>query len=344
MHRFFASDNGSGIHPNIIEAIAQANVGHTKGYGYDAYTRQAEEDFRRLFGAQVNVFFVYSGTGANVLSLQSCLQSFEAVVCSDVAHIHTDETGAPEYNLGVKLIALPSVNGKISVDQLDKVLIGRGVEHHVQPKVISLTQSTEYGTVYNLEEVQAISAFCRQHDLYLHMDGARIANALASLNISPAEFFSHAGVDILSFGGTKNGMMLGEAVVVFREELARTMKYRRKQSLQLYSKMRFMSAQFSAYFHNNLWLDLARHSNAMAQYLEASLRSLGDSVVITKPVEANGVFCIFPSGIEEQLMSRFPFYYWSEEIREIRLMCSWDTTTSDIDTFISEARTLLSGR
>lgn len=341
MHRFFASDNGSGIHPNILEALSQANVGHTKGYGYDAFTKRAEDDFRKLFGAHVEVFFVYSGTGANVLSLQSCLQSFEAVVCSDVAHIHTDETGAPEYNLGVKLIALPSVDGKISVEQLDKILIGRGVEHHVQPKVISLTQSTEYGTVYSLEEVKAISAFCRQHGLYLHMDGARIANALASLNCSPDAFFSEAGVDILSFGGTKNGMLMGEAVVVFREELARTMKYRRKQSLQLFSKMRFMSAQFSAYFHNNLWLELARHSNAMARYLEESLRGLGQSVIITKPVEANGVFCIFPNGIEEQLMERFPFYYWNEELREIRLMCSWDTTAADIDAFIAEARSLL---
>ena len=341
MHRFFASDNGSGIHPNILEALAKANVGHTKGYGYDVYTRQAEEEFRKLFGAQVEVFFVYSGTGANVLSLQSCLQSFEAVVCSDTAHIYTDETGAPEYNLGVKLIALPSVDGKISVGQLDKILIGRGVEHHVQPKVISLTQSTEYGTVYSLEEVKAISAFCRRHDLYLHMDGARIANALASLNCSPNAFFSEAGVDILSFGGTKNGMLMGEAVVVFREELARTMKYRRKQSLQLYSKMRFMSAQFSAYFASGLWLDLAQHSNQMARYLARELGGLGEQIRITRPVEANGVFCILPNGIEEQLMEQFPFYYWNEEDREIRLMCSWDTRTDDIDAFVEATRKLM---
>lgn len=340
MKKFFASDNCSGIHPKILEALSEANAGHVKGYGYDPYTEAAEESFKKLFGPETEVFFVYSGTGANVLGLQSCLRQFEGVICSDLAHIHTDETGAPERNLQAKLIALESQNGKISVDQIPPVLVGRGVEHHVQPKVISLTQSTEYGTLYTPEEIKGFGDFCRREDLFLHVDGARISNATAALGISPREFIREAGVDVMSFGGTKNGMMMGEAVVFFRPELAKYMKYRRKQGMQLYSKMRFIAAQFSAFFKDDLWLDLALHANQMARLLEAGLKQL-PGVTVTRPVEANGVFAVFPAGVSEKLAEEFPFYVWNEAMNEVRLMCSWDTEEAEIKRFVDAANRLI---
>ncbi len=337
--KFFASDNCSGIHPQIMEALIEANSGHVKGYGYDPYTVAAEQDFKRLFGDDIEVFFVYSGTGANVLGLQACLHPFEAVICSDVAHIHTDETGAPERNLMSKLIPIVSNNGKISVDQVPELLVGRGVEHHVQPKVISITQSTEYGTLYQPEEIKAFGDFCRKENLYLHVDGARISNATVALGISPREFIREAGVDVMSFGGTKNGMMMGEAVIFFKPELAKYMKFQRKQSMQLFSKMRFISAQFSAFFKNDLWLQLATHSNRLAQELSKALHTI-EGVRITKPVEANAIFAIFPPGVSEQLAEEFPFYVWNEALNEVRLMCSWDTEKSEIELFTARAKSL----
>jgi threonine aldolase len=340
--KFFASDNCSGIHPQIMQAIMEANTGHVKGYGYDNYTNSAELEFKRLFGNDIEVFFVYSGTGANVLGLQACLHPFEAVICSDMAHIHTDETGAPERNLMSKLIPLKSVNGKISVDQISEVLVGRGVEHHAQPKVISLTQSTEYGTLYQPSEIKAFGDFCKKEDLYLHLDGARISNASAALGMSPREFVRESGVDVMSFGGTKNGMMMGEAVVFFKPELAKYMKFQRKQGMQLFSKMRFISAQFSAFFKDDLWLNLAKHSNNLAQHLAKSLREI-EGVQITQPVEVNAVFAIFPQGVSEQLAEEFPFYVWNEALNEVRLMCSWDTEIDDIEVFIERAKQLCNG-
>jgi threonine aldolase len=337
--RFFASDNCSGIHHQILEAINEANQGHVKGYGYDPVTHAAEQEFERLFGKDIEVFFVTTGTGANVLGLQSTLQSFEAIICSDMAHIHTDETGAPERNLQAKLIPVQSVNGKIQVEQIPALLVGRGVEHHVQPRVISLTQSTEYGTVYSKEEIKGFSDFCHREDLLLHVDGARISNAAVRLGMSPREFIREAGVDVMSFGGTKNGMMMGEAIVFFRKDLARHMKFRRKQGMQLYSKMRFIAAQFLGFFKNDLWLDLAAHSNRLAQHLANALANL-QGVTITQPVEANGVFVIFPPGVADKLAEEFPFYVWNEHTGEVRLMCSWDSTEEDIERFIVKARTL----
>jgi threonine aldolase len=337
--RFFASDNCSGIHPQIIEALQEANSGHVKGYGYDEITEAAEAEFKRVFSDDIEVYFVTTGTGANVLGLQSCMKSYEAVICSDMAHIHTDETGAPERNLQAKLITLPSINGKINVSQLPEILVGRGVEHHVQPKVVSLTQSTEYGTVYSLEEIKAFGDFCRKENLYLHVDGARISNAAVRLGLSPREFIQHAGVDVMSFGGTKNGMMMGEAVVFFRKELAEGIKYRRKQGMQLYSKMRFIAAQFLGFFKDDLWLQLATHSNSYAQHLAAGLRLI-DGLTITRPIEANAVFAIFKPGVSEKLAEEFPFYVWNEHTHEVRLMCSWDSQLSDIDAFLQRAKEL----
>jgi threonine aldolase len=339
--RFFASDNCSGIHPQILEAIAKANEGHTKGYGYDTFTSDAEKAFKILFGEDIDVFFVYSGTAANVLGLESCMRSFEAVICSDVAHIHTDEAGAPERFLQSKLITLPSKNGKIAPDQIPVLLTGRGVEHHVQPKVISLTQSTEYGTVYQLEEIKEFSGLCKRANLFLHVDGARISNAAVALNKSPREFIKEAGVDVMSFGGTKNGMLMGEAVVFFNRNLAQNFKYRRKQGMQLASKMRFIAAQFSGFFKNDLWLETAAHANLMAKLLETELLKF-PHIRITQPVEVNAIFAIFPEGIAEKLQQEFPFYVWNEETHEVRLMCSWDTQEEDIQLFCKRIEELIS--
>ena len=338
-HRFFASDNCSGIHPQILDAIVAANFGHVKGYGYDKYTEEAEQAFKKIFGNDIDVFFVYSGTGANVLGLQSCLRPFEAVICSDVAHIHTDEAGAPERFLQSKLITVPSIHGKINVDQIPALLTGRGVEHHVQPKVISLTQSTEYGTVYSLAEIKAFAALARKENLYLHIDGARTSNASAALGISAEKFTKEAGVDVMSFGGTKNGMLMGEAVVFFNRELAHSFKYQRKQGMQLASKMRFISAQFTAFFKDDLWIKTASHANKMASLLEKGLKESG-KITITQPVEVNAVFAIFPEGVAEKLQEEFPFYFWNDTTREVRLMCSWDTEQEDIDLFLERVEEL----
>lgn len=340
-NRFFASDNCSGIHPEILNAINSANNGHVKGYGYDSYTEEAVQSFKSIFGDDIDVFFVYSGTGANVLALESCIRSYEAVICSDVAHIHTDEAGAPERFLQVKLITVPSTNGKIHPSQFEALLHGRGVEHHVQPKVISITQSTEYGTLYTANEIREICAFAKKEDLLVHVDGARISNAVAALGVSAKEMIKDAGVDVMSFGGTKNGMMMGEALVFFNRNLAKNFLYRRKQGMQLASKMRFISAQFSAFFKDNLWLNLASHSNQMAQMLASELSNF-PSVQLTQPVQVNAVFAIFPTGIAEELQKKFPFYVWNEESNEVRLMASWDTQPEDIQNFISSLKTLLS--
>jgi threonine aldolase len=339
--RFFASDNCSGIHPQIMDAIIEANQGHVKGYGYDVYTKQAEMEFKKLFGDDIDVFFVYSGTGANVLALESCMRSYEAVICSDMAHIHTDEAGAPERFLQAKLMTVSSVNAKIKPEQVKRLLIGRGVEHHVQPKVISLTQSTEYGSVYSKEELKAFGDFAKSENLYLHVDGARISNAVAALNISARELIRDSGVDVMSFGGTKNGMMMGEAVIFFNKELAKNFLFRRKQGMQLSSKMRFISAQFQAFFKDDLWIKTATHANNMAKELEKGLLSTG-KVRVTKPVQVNAVFAIFPEGVSEILQQEFPFYVWDEFINEVRLMCSFDTTQEDIDFFIKRVKELVS--
>jgi threonine aldolase len=339
--RFFASDNCSGIHPQILESIADANHNHTKGYGYDSYTNAAEKAFKQLFGDDIEVFFVYSGTAANVLGLESCLRSFEAVICSDVAHIHTDEAGAPERFLQSKLITLPSKNGKITPEQIPVLLTGRGIEHHVQPKVISLTQSTEYGTIYSLDEIQAFSKLCKRENLFLHVDGARISNASVALNKSPREFIKEAGVDVMSFGGTKNGMMMGEAVIFFNRKLAESFKYQRKQGMQLASKMRFIAAQFLGFFKNDLWLETASHANQMASLLESELLKF-PQIQITQPVQVNSIFAIFPEGIAEKLQTEFPFYVWDEVTNEVRLMCSWDTQLEDIHLFCKRIEELIS--
>ncbi len=270
--RSFASDNNAGVHPKIIQAISAVNEGHTVGYGDDPYTKSALSKFREHFGRATETFVVFNGTAANVLSFAALTSPYHAVICAEAAHVYVDECGAPEKLTGCKLVPVPTVAGKLTVDAVHKVYHGIGDQHHVQPKVISITQSTEVGTVYKPEEVKALARFAHDHKMFLHMDGARIANAAASLKLNLRQATRDLGVDVLSFGGTKNGAMGAEAVVFFNQSLAHDFLYRRKQGMQLASKMRYISAQLDALLTDDLWLRNARHSNRMAKLLESELK------------------------------------------------------------------------
>jgi threonine aldolase len=330
--RSFASDNNAGIHPEILKAIAMVNQGHVVGYGADPYTTIMVNTFREHFGEDAEVFVVFNGTGANCLSLEALTRSYHAVICAASAHIYTDECGAPEKFTGCKLIPIPTPDGKLTVELIRHAYHGIGDEHHVQPKVISITQATEMGTVYHAEEVQAIARFAHEHDLYLHMDGARIANAAATLGQNLRQGTRDLGVDVLSFGGTKNGIMGGEAVVFFHPEQAHDFLFRRKQSMQLASKMRFISAQLGALLTNDLWLTNAQHSNRMAKLLESEVRQI-PGVKLVYHVEANGVFARVPHDAIAKIQERYFFYVWNEEESVVRWMCSFDTTEEDVKNF-----------
>lgn len=336
----FASDNYSGVHPEVMAALQKANAEHAGSYGNDVYTERAVAIFKDFFGSDCEVFFVYNGTGANVLGLSTLAQSFNSVICAEGAHINVDESTAPEKFLGSKLVTLPSADGKITAAQVADRIQRIGDQHHPQAKVISISQASEYGTVYNVEEVKALSEVARKNNLYLHMDGSRISNAAVSLGKSFREFTRDAGVDVLSFGGTKNGMMFGEAIVFFKPELAANFSYIRKQGMQLHSKMRFISAQFEALLTNDLWKRNAMHTNGLAKKLANALAGI-KGITVTQKVEANGVFAIFPAEIIEPLQKEYPFYVWNERTNEVRLMCSWDTTEGEIEAFISKVRQLL---
>jgi threonine aldolase len=340
MNRGFASDNNSGIHPEILSAIAEANHGHAVGYGGDEITEKAIQRFNQEFGPQTEVFFVFNGTGANVLGLSTLTHSFNSIICADTAHIQTDECGAPEKLTGCKLLPVETIQGKISPEGIKKYLHGFDFEHHSQPKVISISQVTELGTVYSLDEIKAITSLAHEYGLYVHMDGARLANAAVALDLPFRTFTVDAGIDVLSFGGTKNGMMLGEAVLFFNPELTKLTKYIRKQSMQLYSKMRFVSAQFLAYFENDLWKRNATHSNRMAQLLEQEVKKI-PAVKLTQEVEANGVFAIVPSEIIPQLQEKYFFYMWDEHRSEVRWMTSFDTQEEDIYQFAALIKSLV---
>jgi threonine aldolase len=330
--RNFASDNNAGVHPQVIQAITRANQGHVVAYGDDPYTRSAIQKFEEHFGPDIAVFFTFNGTGANVLSLLSLTRSFHSVLCSDYAHIYTDECGAPEKHTGSKLIPLAHENGKISLQSVRHAYHGIGDEHHSQPRVISITQSTEMGTVYSPEEIRALADFAHQHGMFLHMDGARIANAAASLGQNLRQATRDLGVDVLSFGGTKNGIIGGEAVVFFQPALSQDFLYLRKQSMQLASKMRFIAAQFEALLTDNLWLRSAQHANRMAKLLEKEV-GLIPGVRVVWNVEANGVFAQIPPHSIEKIRQRYFFYMWMEEESIVRWMCSFDTTEEDIRKF-----------
>jgi threonine aldolase len=331
--RSFASDNNAGVHPEILEAVARANQGHVVAYGDDPYTGSALKKFEEHFGPDIAVFFTFNGTGANVLSLQALTRSFQSVLCSDYAHIYTDECGAPEKHTGCKLIPLPHQDGKITLDSVRHAYHGIGDERHSQPRVISITQSTEMGTVYQSQEIQALAGFAHERDLFLHVDGARLANAAASLGQNLRQATRDLGVDVLSFGGTKNGILGGEAVVFFHPEHARDFLYLRKQSMQLASKMRFIAAQFEALLTNDLWRRSAEHANRMARLLEKEISRIPQVKVVWK-VEANGVFVQIPRHAVEKIKQRYFFYTWIEEESIVRWMCSFDTTEDDITKFV----------
>lgn len=337
---YFASDNNSGAHPRVMEAMARVNAGGVSSYGEDSLTQEAVGVFRRYFGPEAKPWFVFLGTAANVLGLKSVTRSHQAVLCSETSHLNTDECGAPEALIGAKLLILPQKHGKVDPRDCLPRLAQRGDVHRNSPNVLSVTQSTEQGTVYTLAELRKISAFCREHELYLHMDGARLANAAASLGCSLADLTTDCGVDVLSFGGTKNGLMFGEAVIFLNPALGRDFGHVRKQHLQLMSKMRFMAAQFLAYFENDLWLENARAANAMAALLARELEGM-DHVRIVHPVEANAVFARLHKNVIAKLHEHFYFYVLDSADAEgypkdwhlVRLMTSFNTPAEDVARF-----------
>ena len=338
--RSFASDNNAGIHPEVIEAIKAANEGHVLAYGNDHVTARATKLFQKHFGRDIAVYFVFGGTGANVLGLKSITNPYNAIICAETAHVNFDECGAPEKFTGCKLIALPTPDGKLRVEQLKPHLHLCGNEHHVQPRVISISQATEMGTVYKKKELKALSSFAHDNGMFLHVDGARISNAAVSLNASLKEITADAGVDVLSFGGTKNGMIYGEAVIFFDQKLAADFKYIRKQGMHLPSKMRYIAAQFEAMLSGDLWKRSAAHSNRMAQMLATELAKV-PQIKLTQPVESNGVFAIVPAKYIPTLQKKYFFYVWDEEISEARFMTSFDTTEEDIRDFIGVVRKIV---
>lgn len=335
--RGFASDNNSGVHPEIMKELVSANTGHAIGYGSDPYTENAKELFREKLGKDTEAFFVFTGTAANVLGICGVTRSWNSVITAYTAHLNQDECGAPEKFSGCKVITVDTPDGKLTVDSIKGFMHGFGFEHHAQPGVVSVSQSTEMGTVYTPEEIKEIAGYVHGLGLYLHMDGARIANAAASLDVSLKEISTDAGVDILSFGGTKNGMMMGEAVCFLRPGLSADFKFIRKQGMHLASKMRYISAQYIAYFRNDLWKRCAGHSNLMAQVLAERLRQT-DGIKIVQKVQSNGVFVMIPSAVAERVREEFFFYPWDESRSEFRLMTSWDTTEEDIEGFIEVLR------
>ncbi len=338
--RGFASDNFSGVLPEVMEAIQNANHGHVMAYGGDSYTASAIEKFKALFGANIDVYFAFNGTGANVIGLSTLTQSYHSILCPATAHIQVDECGAPDKFTGCKVIPITSTDGKITPELILPHLHGFGFEHHSQPKMISITQCTELGTVYTPEEVKAICDLAHANNMYVHMDGARLANAVVSLDVDVKEFTTHAGVDVLSFGGTKNGMMLGEAVIFFNPDLSKEAKYIRKQSMQLCSKMRYIGAQFDAMLTNDLWLKTARHANKMAKLLEKEVRKIAQ-IKITQKVQANGIWALIPKDKIEKLQEEYFFWIWDEQVGEVRWLCSFDTTEEDILGFVKLLKQVL---
>lgn len=333
LKRGFASDNNAGVHPDILREIEKSNSGHVVGYGADMYTEKAKQIFREQLGADTEVFFVFTGTAANVLGISGVTRPYNSVITAFTAHLEQDECGAPEKFTGCKVLTVDTPDGKIRTGMLGKHMHGFDFEHHSQPRVISITQSTEMGTVYTPDEIKEIADFAHARDMLLHMDGARIANAAVALGLPFKAFTADAGVDILSFGGTKNGMMFGEAVCFLTSGLTDGFKYIRKQGMQLASKMRYISAQYIAYFRNDLWKQCASHANSMAAMLAEKLGSV-KGLTITQPVQSNGVFVIMPADVAEKVMKEYFFYPWNEAISEYRLMTSWDTTEEDIEDFV----------
>jgi threonine aldolase len=338
--RGFASDNYAGAHPEVLAAIAEANGGHQISYGEDVYTERLHEVVKERFGEQAEVFPVFNGTGANVTALTAMLPRWGAVVATRTAHIHTDENGAPERVSGLKLLTVDTPDGKLTPELIDREAWGWGDEHRAQPLAVSITQTTELGTLYSITELKAITEHAHAKGMTVHMDGARIANAAAALGTGLREFTTDAGIDVLSFGGTKNGMLYGEAIVAVDPDAAEGLLYLRKLNMQLASKMRFISAQFLALLEDDLWLRSASHANAMATHLRRSLEDrIADGSIaglsFSQATESNAVLAVLPTGVADRLRKSFRFYDWNPATGEVRWMCAFDTTEADVDAFVA---------
>ncbi|MFE3448219.1 threonine aldolase family protein [Nonomuraea sp. NPDC059194] len=338
----FASDNYAGVHPEILQAIVTANEGHQISYGEDVYTEALQDLFKRHFGDSAQTYPVFNGTAANVVSLRAMTQQWEAVVCADTAHIHTDEGGAPEVVGGIKLFTVPTPDGKLTPELIDTQAWGFGDVHRAQPKVVSISNTTELGTLYTPDEIAAICEHAHGLGMTVHLDGSRLTNAAAALDVPLRALTTDAGVDVLSFGGTKIGLLYGEAVVVLNPEAASGVDYLRKTFMQLSSKMRFVSAQFEALLSGDLWLRNARQANAMGARLAAAVRDI-PGVQLSREAQANAVFVRLPEDVTERLQKRFRFYTWNAAIGEVRWMCSFDTTEADIDAFAAAVAEELQG-
>ncbi|OFY48227.1 MAG: threonine aldolase [Bacteroidetes bacterium GWF2_41_31] len=336
VNKGFASDNWSGVCPEVMEAIQQVNKGHVFSYGEgnEAITQEAILNFKAVFGEEISVFFVYNGTAANVLGIGHLLRPYQAIVTAHSAHLNEDECGAPEKISGSKVLSIETKTGKITADQVTPFLHSFGFQHHVQPRIISISQVTEFGTVYTPNEIRQLADFAHGNHMLLHMDGARIANAAVALGLELREITTDVGVDVLSFGGTKNGLMFGETVIFFNQQLGKDFEYTRKQGMQLHSKMRFIAAQFSRYLTDDLWKKNAQNANLMAHYLFSEIEKI-PQLTITQEAPANGVFVQMPEYLIPAVQKKYFFHVWNETTHEVRLMCSWDTTREDVDGLIS---------
>lgn len=341
MKRSFGSDNHSGIHERIAVAMLRANTGDEVAYGEDKWTEKAVRKMKEIFGSNAEIFFVFNGTGANTVSIKGMTKSHNAVITASCAHLNVDECGAPENFCGIKIKTLETADGKITPEMIDPLFHGRHDQHHVQPKVISITQSTEVGTVYTQKEIRKLADFAHKKGLFLHMDGARLANAAAHLKKGLAEISTECGVDVLSFGGTKNGMMIGEAIISMNSEISEQLLFFRKQAMQLSSKMRFISAQFEEILKGELWKELAEHSNKMSKLLESRIKGI-PNLEIVYPVQANAVFAKIPKKAIAKLNEKHFFYTWNEDESVVRWMTHWATTEADVLEFAEDIRKELS--
>jgi threonine aldolase len=338
--RHFASDNYAGVHPEVLQALADANVGHAPSYGHDRWTERAQSVFREHFGPATRAYLVFNGTAANVLGIQAVTRPFHAVLCAEGAHIQVDECGAPERFTGCKLLLCPTPDGKLRPGDITSRLGGMGDEHRVQPRVVSISQATELGTVYTPDEIRALAEAAHANGLLLHLDGARIANAAVSLGLPLRQLTTDVGVDILSFGGTKNGLMGAEAVLFLSGPERPEFPFIRKQGMQLASKMRFLAAQFVALLGTDLWRRNAEQANRMARLFAERVRRVA-GITLTQAVEANGVFARVPPEHIPALQERAFFYVWNPAIAEVRWMMSWDTTEDDVEQFAAAAREIV---
>jgi threonine aldolase len=328
----FGSDNHSGVHPDIMKAIESVNSGYALAYGDDEYTASAEEKFKEHFGKDIDVYFVGNGTAANILGLKSVTDSFNLIYCAETAHMNVHECCGPEKFTGCKLTVIPTPDGKITVELFKPYIVGFGDPHMAQPKVLSITQATECGTIYTKDEVKKLADFSHRHKMLLHMDGARLSNAAASLNVDLAATTRDAGVDVLSFGGTKNGMMFGDAVIFFDKKLSKNFQFIRKQGMHLTSKMRYISSQFEALLSNDLWLKNAKHANEMAQLLYNEVKDI-PGIKVTQKVQVNAVFASLRMENIKNIQKKYGFHIFNEERSEVRWMCSFNTTKKDVMDF-----------